>query len=180
MVVSSKCGKLHVWRELFETLNLRGDEKILDVGCGHGLQLITAATQITSGKVIGIDIWRREDQFNNSVTRTMRNAKMKGVADRIRLITADMRQMQFANESFDLIFASQSICNIKSKIGREKAVKEMMRVLKPGGRIIIVDFFYTNEYMHVLSQTRWSSLNRTKWCFKMFPPTRTITGTKSI
>jgi arsenite methyltransferase len=45
MVWSSKVGKLRVRDRLIESLSLRGDESVLDVGCGRGLLLIAAAKQ---------------------------------------------------------------------------------------------------------------------------------------
>src|SRR5262245_21096282 len=51
-------GKFVVWAELLETLNLRGDERILDMGCGRGAVLLMAAQHLTTGQAVGVDLWR--------------------------------------------------------------------------------------------------------------------------
>jgi hypothetical protein len=56
----SLVGKLRLRDKLLADLNLRGDEKILGVGCGHGLLLVAAAKQLDKGgKAFGVDIWKR-------------------------------------------------------------------------------------------------------------------------
>src|ERR1700732_837604 len=57
MFWSSKVGKLRARERLLETIPWRGDEVVLDVGCGRGLMLIGAAHRLTSGKAVGVDIW---------------------------------------------------------------------------------------------------------------------------
>ena len=42
-----------VWAELLDTLNLRGDERILDLGCGRGAVLLMAAQHLTTGRAVG-------------------------------------------------------------------------------------------------------------------------------
>src|SRR5262245_57304454 len=55
---ASRFGKLR-WREAFlNAMPWRGDETVLDVGCGRGLLLIGAAKRLTTGKPIGVDIWQ--------------------------------------------------------------------------------------------------------------------------
>src|SRR5215813_2995884 len=46
-----------VYRRLIESLKLRGDEQVLDVGCGRGMLLIEAAKHLPDGKATGIDMW---------------------------------------------------------------------------------------------------------------------------
>ena len=53
MLWSSKIGKLRARDELIGAIPWRGDEQVLDVGCGRGLLLIAAAKRLTSGKAIG-------------------------------------------------------------------------------------------------------------------------------
>lgn len=56
MVYSSKIGKIRVRDRLLETLRLRGNEEVLDLGCGSGLMLLGAAGQTSAGSATGIDI----------------------------------------------------------------------------------------------------------------------------
>src|SRR5436309_1123823 len=54
-------GKFLVWAELLDQLNLRGDERILDMGCGRGAVLLMAAQRLTTGRAVGVDLWRGAD-----------------------------------------------------------------------------------------------------------------------
>src|SRR5579864_2702901 len=65
IVWSSLVAKLWERDRLLNELLLRGDEKVLDVGCGHGLLLIGAAKRLPRGRAVGIDIWSQVDQGNN-------------------------------------------------------------------------------------------------------------------
>ena len=87
---TSRRGKFLAWTELLDQLNLRGDERILDLGCGRGAVLLLAAQRLTTGRAVGVDVWRRGDQSGNAAMATRRNALAEGVADRIELHTADM------------------------------------------------------------------------------------------
>lgn len=93
-------------------LNLRGDERILDLGCGRGAVLLLAAQHLTTGLAVGVDLWRRLDQSGNSLEATLRNALAEGVEDRVELHTADMMALPFADESFDLVVSNFAINNI--------------------------------------------------------------------
>jgi 2-polyprenyl-3-methyl-5-hydroxy-6-metoxy-1,4-benzoquinol methylase len=61
MIWDSKVGKLWSRDRLLDGLALRGDETVLDVGCGRGLLLIGAARRLTTGKAVDVDIWNAED-----------------------------------------------------------------------------------------------------------------------
>src|SRR5262249_36071833 len=114
-------GKFIVWAELLDKLNLRGDERILDLGCGRGAVLLMAAKHLTTGRAVGIDLWKRADQSGNSAEATQRNAVAEGVADRVELHTGDMRALPFEDNSFDVVVSSLAIHNISGHAGREKA-----------------------------------------------------------
>src|SRR5262245_39025371 len=49
-------GKFIVWADLLDSLNLRGDEHILDMGCGRGAVLLMAAQRLTIGRAVGVDL----------------------------------------------------------------------------------------------------------------------------
>jgi ubiquinone/menaquinone biosynthesis C-methylase UbiE len=105
-------GKFIVWAGLLDTLDLRGDERILDMGCGRGAVLLMAAQRLTTGRAVGVDLWRSVDQSGNSPEATRRNAAAEGVADRVELHTGDMTALPFENDSFDVVVSSLAIHNI--------------------------------------------------------------------
>jgi len=58
-----------------------------------------AAAFLQEGKGTDVDIWKTSDQSGNASSATQKNAELEGVAERIDLQTADMRQLPFANNS---------------------------------------------------------------------------------
>jgi len=93
MIWSSRVGKLRMRKALIDSLNLKGNETVLDVGCGRGLLLNEAAKHLPSGKAIGVDLWQTEDQSGNDPDTTLANARAEGVAERVEIKTGDMREL---------------------------------------------------------------------------------------
>ena len=69
-----------------------GDERLLDIGCGRGAVLLMAAQRLPHGLALGVDVWSATDQSGNAQQVTKLNAVLEGVAERVDLHTADMRQ----------------------------------------------------------------------------------------
>ena len=148
---TTRVGKFAVWAELLDGLALIGDEWLLDVGCGRGAVLIMAAKRLPRGRAIGVDLWSTKDQSGNAEQVTRRNAAFEGVADRIELHTADMRQLPFEDGSFDAVVSSLAIHNVAGADARAKALREAARVLKKGGTLTIADIRYTSVYARELA-----------------------------
>jgi SAM-dependent methyltransferase len=153
-------GKFHLWAELLDSLNLRGDERILDMGCGRGAVLLMAAQHLTTGRAVGLDLWRTIDQSGNSAEATQRNAIAERVADRVELHTGNMTALPFEDNSFDVILSSLAIHNISGRAGREKAISEAVRVLRPGGRLLIVGVRGTRQYRAQLAKLGMNDVAR--------------------
>lgn len=150
MLWSSLVGKKRVRDRLIAALALAGNEQVLDAGCGRGLALIGCAKKLTTGKAIGIDLWAAKDQSNNSPDATLANAAAEGVASRIEVKTGDITKLPFPDASFDAIISMTVIHNIPSREGRDEALRELARVLKPGGRMAIFDLLHASRYAKVL------------------------------
>ena len=144
-------GKFRVWRELLDALALRGDERVLDLGCGRGAILLLAAERLTTGRAVGVDIWRSKDQSGNTRSATEANARAEGVADRVELHTADMAALPFASDSFDVVISNIAIHNVPTEAGRDRVIDEAVRVLKPGGRLRIADIQFARHYRNRLT-----------------------------
>jgi ubiquinone/menaquinone biosynthesis C-methylase UbiE len=178
MVAGSKFMKPRIAGKLIDTLALKGDEKVLDVGCGHGLMLITAARRLTTGQATGVDIWQKEDQAGNSREATLANVRLEGVADRVALKDGDARQLPFDDASFDAVTSSWALHNIYDKEGRAQAIREIARVLKPGGRVALVDIQHTEEYAQEFRQSGMENVKRRGPNFVFVIPSYSLTATK--
>jgi SAM-dependent methyltransferase len=149
---TTRWGKFQVWADLLLQLGLRGDEQVIDLGCGRGAVLLMAAKLLPRGKITGVDVWRSHEQSGNALAVTRRNAELEGVGDRVELHTADIREMPFPDDRFDVALSSVVIHNIHSADGCRQAITEAVRVLKPGGRLVLVDVTYTRLYRERMQQ----------------------------
>ena len=146
MIYSSTVLKPKILLEILESVGIEGSERILDVGCGRGMFLIMAAKRLTSGKAHGIDLWHSVDQSGNSKEKTLQNVWLEGLQEKVAIETSDMRRLPYSDGNFDLVISSLAIHNIAGLEGQKKAVDEVLRVLKPGGKFALFDILSIKEY----------------------------------
>jgi SAM-dependent methyltransferase len=102
--------------------------RILDIGCGPGVQTLELA-RLSGGVVVALDL------MPQMIKRVKEAAAGQGMADRIETIQIDMNQIDFAEESFDLIWAEGAIYLMGFKNGLDK----VKRFLKPGGCVAVTE-----------------------------------------
>lgn len=139
-------GKYRTRDLMLSKIKWMGNESVLDIGTGQGLLMNGAAKHLITGKSIGIDIWSSKDLSNNSITKTLANAEMEGVKDKIEIRNEDARCLTFADNSFDVVLSLLCIHNIELKADQEKACFEIARVLKTNGTALIGDYIPTGGY----------------------------------
>lgn len=145
-------GKFVAWEKLLDGLPLTGSEQIADLGCGRGAVLLAAAKRLPTGRATGVDLWRSQDQSGNAEDVTRRNAELEGVSSRVDLHTGDLVHLPFDDASFDVVLSSLAIHNISSADGRSGAIGEAYRVLRPGGKLVIVDIKHVADYARELTE----------------------------
>ena len=146
-------GKHRMREFMIGRIPWRGDEQVLDVGAGLGLLLIGAAKKLTKkGRATAIDIWRSEDLSGGGLNQLADNVAIEGVEDRIALLTEDARQLSCADNSMDVVFSLFCIHNIDGAAEQDRALLEIVRVLKPGGRVLIGEWMPIRRYADVFSQ----------------------------
>ena len=165
---------LHTWR---------GDEEVLDVGCGRGLLLAGAARRLEalggSGQATGIDVWSNVDMGGNSEAATWKNLAIEGVSARCRVVGEPAQTMSFADDSFDVVVSNLCLHNIYNAADRRRAVEQIARVLRPGGVALLSDYKKTGEYAAILrdggllTEFRWGNWLTT------FPPLRVVVARKA-
>ena len=180
---TTRRGKFRVWDEVIDDLHLRGNERVLDMGCGRGAILTAVAKRLNTGRITGVDLWSTHDQSGNSRDVTMRNAALEGVSDRIDIETGDMRALPFADGIFDVVVSSLAIHNISSNAARAQAVAEAWRVLKSGGRLAIADIRATARYAETLNTLGATGVARRRlgwrfWYGNPFAGTTLVTASK--
>ena len=156
MLYWSKVEKLSKREKTLDLVPWRGDELVLDVGCGRGLMLVGAALRLTTGRAVGIDIWSMADQSANGPRGAIDNARLEGVADKVEVQTADVRTLPFGEGSFDVVVSHWVVHNLEIQADRDTALAEMARVLRPGGYLLICDIAYRDAYMARLRELGFS------------------------
>ena len=119
------------WRKkLVKRLTKQAPKNILDVATGTG-DLAIAMLKASPDKITGIDI------SNGMLEIGRKKIKEKGLEDKITLQQADSENLPFEDNNFDAVCVSFGARNFENL---EKGLSEMFRVLKPGGKLYILEF----------------------------------------
>ena len=162
MLVYSKSGKMVIRDAILNSIPWRGDERVLDAGCGRGLVLIGAARRVPQGSAVGVDKWVRGALTGNGTEAVLRNAEAEGVAARIEVVEGDVRRLPFPDAAYDVVVSNFVVHEVDTKQDREQMMSEMMRVLRPGGRLALVDFIFTSECVEILRRFDMRNIRRTR------------------
>jgi tocopherol O-methyltransferase len=115
---------------LSEIAEISSGDQVLDAGCGIGGSSLWLAKE-KQARVVGIALG--PDQIDAA----RREAKRRGCSAKAQFLVADFTRLPFAAESFDVVWAQESLCHANEKAA---FFNEAARVLAPGGRVVVSDF----------------------------------------
>lgn len=121
---------------LIERLDIKSSDRVLDAGCGVGGSAIYLAETIGC-QVVGITL------NNHQVKQAQQYVLDKKVHPLPEFCTMDFTNTDFSNESFDIVWAIESVCHEKYK---KAFIEEAFRILKPGGKLILADYFLGKKH----------------------------------
>jgi ubiquinone/menaquinone biosynthesis C-methylase UbiE len=162
MIRYSRWGKLRLRDQALSLVRVGGDEQVLDVGCGRGLLLVGAASHLTTGRAVGVDRWIRGALSHNGPEGALQNATLEGVADRVVVQEGDARALPFADNTFDVALSNFVVHEMDSRADRERMLSEIVRVLRPGGRMALVDFIFTGAATQWLERHGMQDVQRVR------------------
>ncbi len=141
---------MHRWwkRRMIGEAGVRSGERALDVCCGTGdvaFSLAAAGVEVT-----GLD-------FSEAMLGV---ARRRGDGSGVRFVQGDALSMPFESGAFDLVTVAYGVRNMASV---ELGLKEMMRVLKPGGRLVILEFGKPDN-----ATWRWLYFQYLRWLVPIF------------
>jgi|SRR5690242_8763436 len=115
------------WVNKYLAPYVRGGAELLSVGCGPGVILQAAAALHPGVTGTGVDI--SADRIQDAIRR-------KGENQQLAFVQGDAQSLQFSSNTFDLVYCRMLLEYLPRK---EAAVAEMVRVCKPGGRVLLQD-----------------------------------------
>lgn len=120
----------HWRRQSVKALELKTGQLLLDVACGTGDQGF-AALKVADIKVVGLDF------SANMLAFATKKIESRGLSDRFEVIQGDAEELPFEDDHFDALSISYGIRNVGTI---SAALHEFYRVLKPGGKLSILEF----------------------------------------
>lgn len=128
--------------------------RVLDVGCGGGQHVVAMASQRPDIRFLGVDL-------SPEFTRWARRLAVRaGVADRVGFVEGDAQELALPNESFDHVYSAGSI---KHWPDQRRGLDECLRVLRPGGRLLVMEADRGCGFEDV---RRWTRDTRMPWLLR--------------
>lgn len=121
-------------RKAFKMLPKLDKPKILDIGCGPGMQTMELA-RLSNGQVIGLD---NHQPFLDELNKRIETA---GIGARVKALNGSMFDLNFPDERFNIIWAEGSIYII----GFERGLKEWRRLIRPDGFLAVTEATWLQE-----------------------------------
>jgi len=118
-------------RELYAMADLQPHHSVLEIGCGVGTTCIDLVKRFGCNIII-------TDIDDKMIEKARKNVEAAGLNDKIKVEKADIQQLPFADDTFDVVIIEA----VTMFVNRQAAIKEVLRVCKPKGKVIEHEFIW--------------------------------------
>jgi SAM-dependent methyltransferase len=159
IIRASKQDKYRVFP--FVDLFPSGSSNVLDAGCGAGRSTLALSAIMKTGQITALDRFDSDYIDDGGKILLERNLKIAGISDRVEICQGDVTAMEFPENTFDAAISSFMI----DHLGKYKldALREINRVLKPGGRFLLIVFIPNYATFSVFNILCLSLTSRKGW-----------------
>ncbi len=175
---SNSKRKINEIQKIVGSIPWGGNEVALDLGCGRGLGMVTAARMLTNGYAVGVDVWKKSHVSGNDPRSIWANAAEQGVDGRVSAVRANLVALPFVDSSIDVVVSAVAIHRLVPKNNRGALFEEISRVLKDGGRVGILEAGNGSEYTLRLRELGMSDVTMQVLRLSSFPPFHIIMARK--
>ena len=144
------------WVNLFK----EGSSRILDAGCGAGRSTV-ALSKIHSGKITAFDLFNSDYIEGGGNTLLEKNLQLAGVSDRVEIVQGDITATNYQDGFFDAVISSYMIDHLGDQ--KLNALKEINRVLKPTGRMLMIVLTPTLSSFAILNVLSLILTSKKQW-----------------
>ncbi len=137
-----------------------GSRNILDAGCGAGRSTV-AISKTFSGKITAFDLFDSDYIEGGGNTLLEKNLKLTGITDQVEIVQGDITGTGFADATFDAAVSSYMIDHLGDQ--KLNALKEIKRILKPGGRMLMIVLTPGLSSFAILNLLSFGLTSKKKW-----------------
>ena len=142
-------------RRSLKFLGIRRGDEVLDVASGRGRGAYLAATLYPTSKVVGVDLIEDHVRVSRLLYGGMTN---------LQFLQGRAENLPFHAETFDCLHSLESAFHFE----RVSFLREAYRVLRPGGRLAVIDFMWRSAQSREVLSTKESEIVRSIWDFEDF------------
>ena len=128
---------------VLQYLDWDGNGTLLDIGCGSGALTVKAAKKYPDARCIGMDYWGGVWEYAQN--QCEENARLEGVAARVRFQKGDAVRLDFPDAYFDAAVSNFVFHEVSTQPDKTALIREALRILKPGAPFAFEDIFFSQN-----------------------------------
>ena len=162
---------------LSNTVQLGGGELVLDIGCGLGQFSNIVAKRLSTGLVVGIDLWAGRGG-EEGLVGMRRNSGLEGTLQRVEAVRADLTCIPFRGGAFDVVISGLAPSWLSGSNSREGLIDGALEKLREGGRIALLVAGQSGQYARHLKARKMVDVRTSYFRLGVLFPSSSVTARK--